>query len=190
MHENHASFIEGVFARGDRRVADVLEAAWRAGAASTAGTSAARRALGRAIAETAARTGVDISRYLGTLPVTARLPWDHIDVGLEDGFLLEEYRKALKDRLSPPCGKPFKQLLHPTNLADAEADARPKLVCYDCGVACDLDAMKQRAAVLPAAHERVAAGGARTGGGRALRPSDDSRRRQGSSRSPRPPSRP
>ena len=76
--------------------------------------------------------------------VTGRRPavaWSHHIV--EDDFLLKEYRKALKDRLSPPCGKPFKKLLHPSNVADAEAAATAKLICYDCGVACDLSAMKQ-----------------------------------------------
>ena len=73
--------------------------------------------------------------------LTARLPWDHIDVGLEDGFLLAEYRKALKGRASPPCGKVAGMLVHHTNLADAEPDRR-KLVCYDCGVACDLSTMR------------------------------------------------
>ena len=53
------------------------------------------------------------------------------------------YRKALKDRLSPPCGKPFKQLLHPSSVEAAEAAGGKKLVCYDCGVACDLEGMKQ-----------------------------------------------
>ena len=42
--------------------------------------------------------GVDVPAYLGTRPITARLPWDHIDVGLEDGFLLAEYRKAVKGK--------------------------------------------------------------------------------------------
>ncbi len=74
--------------------------------------------------------------------MTARLPWDHIDIGLEDDFLVKEYRKALKDRLSPPCGKLYKQLLHPNNVAAAEEAGQKKLVCYDCGVACDLDQMK------------------------------------------------
>jgi radical SAM-linked protein len=70
------------------------------------------------------------------------LPWDHIDVGLEDGFLVREYRKALASRLSPPCGKAVGQFVHHTNLEDAEGDAR-KLVCYDCGVACDLTTMRE-----------------------------------------------
>src|SRR5262249_48394916 len=70
------------------------------------------------------------------------LPWDHIDVGLEDGFLLSEYRKALKNRLSPPCGKVRGQLIHHNNLEAARAEPG-KLVCYDCGVACDLSRMRE-----------------------------------------------
>ena len=53
-----------------------------------------------------------------------------------------EYRRALKDRVSPPCGKPKGTLLHPRTIEDAEADAR-KLVCFDCGIACDLTQMKE-----------------------------------------------
>ena len=110
--------------------------------------------------------------------MTARLPWDHIDIGLEPDFLLKEYRKALKDRLSPPCGKPFKQLLHPTNVADAEAARGQKLVCYDCGVACDLDAMKSERLFflrrMNAWQPRAASAGARAA------PAGDERRRRSS----------
>jgi radical SAM-linked protein len=56
--------------------------------------------------------------------------------------LLREYRQALKDRLSPPCGKVAGAFIHHTNLEDAGADGR-KLVCYDCGVACDLSGMRE-----------------------------------------------
>src|SRR5690606_25676508 len=49
--------------------------------------------------------------------------------------------KSVKNRLSPPCGKVVGQLVHHTNLAEAGTDAR-KLVCYDCGVACDLSTMR------------------------------------------------
>ncbi|HVR62259.1 MAG TPA: TIGR03960 family B12-binding radical SAM protein [Polyangia bacterium] len=138
-HENHQSHIEGIFSRGDRRVADVLEAAFRLGCRFDGWDDVLRVDLWDQAIEA---SGVDVERYLGTIPVTARLPWDHIDIGLEPDFLRTEYRKALKDRLSPPCGKPYKQLLHHTNVADAEAGRKQKLVCYDCGIACDLDAMK------------------------------------------------
>jgi radical SAM family uncharacterized protein/radical SAM-linked protein len=139
MHENQQSHLEAIFARGDRRVADVLEAAFRAGCRFDGWDDVLRVDLWeRAIADVELDTG----RYLGTIPVSARLPWDHIDIGLEPDFLAKEYRKALKDRLSPPCGKPFKSLLHPNNVVSAEEGAARKLICYDCGIACDLDAMK------------------------------------------------
>ncbi len=138
-HDSGVSFVEGMIARGDRRLGDVLEAVWRDGARFDGWEEVFdlerwQRAL--------SAHGVDVAAYLGTRPVTARLPWDHIDVGLEDGFLLGEYRKAMKGRASPPCGKVAGMLVHHTNLADAEPDKR-KLVCYDCGVACDLVKMRQ-----------------------------------------------
>src|SRR5262245_13074222 len=138
-HHSGISFVEGVLARGDRRLADVIESVWRAGARFDGWDEVFE--LERWTDALAAH-GVDIAAYLGTRPVTARLPWDHIDVGLEDGFLLGEYRKALKGRASPPCGKVAGMLIHHTNLADAEPDRR-KLVCYDCGVACDLSKMRE-----------------------------------------------
>jgi radical SAM-linked protein len=85
--------------------------------------------------------GVEPAQFLGTIPVTARLPWDHFDIGLEEGFLAREYRKALASRPSPPCGKVVGQFIHATNLQEAEAEKR-RLVCYDCGIACDLTAMR------------------------------------------------
>ncbi|HUS30597.1 MAG TPA: TIGR03960 family B12-binding radical SAM protein [Kofleriaceae bacterium] len=138
-HDSGVSFIEGMLARGDRRLANVIEAAWRDGARFDGWEEVFDvERWQRLLAE----HDVDIAAYLGTRPVSARLPWDHIDVGLEDGFLLSEYRKAMKGRASPPCGKVAGMLIHHTNLAEAQPDKR-KLVCYDCGVACDLVKMKE-----------------------------------------------
>lgn len=137
-HEAGISWVEGVMSRGDRRLAPVIEAAWRAGARFDGWDEVFDEDRWAAVFEA---QGVDLGAYLGTRPVTARLPWDHIDVGLEDGFLLQEYRKALKSRSSPPCGKVAGMLVHHTNLADAAPDQR-RLVCYDCGVACDLTKMR------------------------------------------------
>jgi radical SAM-linked protein len=111
-------------------------------------------------------TGVDATLFLGTIPVHARLPWDHIHVGLEDGFLLREYRKALKNRLSPPCGKVAGAFVHATNLVDAQNETR-KLVCYDCGVACDMTQMREERLVFLrtlGAHEPPPAPAARAPG--------------------------
>jgi radical SAM-linked protein len=137
-HDGSASVLEGILARGDRRLAAAIEHAWRNGARFDSWDEQLRLELWN---EAFAHTGIDTDVYLRTLPVTARLPWDHIDVGLEDGFLLREYRKALQDRLSPPCGKVAGAFVHHDNLAEARADER-LLVCYDCGVACDMSAMR------------------------------------------------
>ncbi len=137
-HHAGVSFIEGVLARGDRRLSNVIESVWRAGARFDGWEELFEMERWDAAF---AEHGVDVAQYLATRPVHARLPWDHIDVGLEDGFLLGEYRKAMKGRASPPCGKVAGMLIHHTNLAEAEPDKR-KLVCYDCGVACDLTKMR------------------------------------------------
>jgi len=140
LHDSNTSALEGVLARGDRRLADVIERAYRNGAIFDSWSD---QYQGAHWAEAFEHFGIETVDFLGTIPLSARLPWDHIDVGLEDGFLAREYRKALDSRLSPPCGKPKGAFIHPTNLADSEQDAR-KLVCYDCGIACDLTNMKER----------------------------------------------
>ncbi len=139
MHESVTSVLEGVLARGDRRLADVIERAFHNGAHFDSWDERVRIDCWQ---EALAHYGIDTEPFLDTIPVTARLPWDHIDVGLEDGFLAREYRKALQSRLSPPCGKAKGMFVHHTNVQEASADER-KLVCYDCGVACDLGKMRE-----------------------------------------------
>ena len=138
-HNQQESWLECLFSRGDRDMAEVLERAYLTGARFEGWREcfSFERWL-KAIAD----AGVDPSRYTRTLPLDGRLPWDHIDIGLEPGFLAEEYRKALKSRVSPPCGKPFGAKVHATTPDEAVADAR-RLVCYDCGIACDMSEMRQ-----------------------------------------------
>ena len=140
VHDSDTSWLEAVFARGDRTLGPVLERAYLSGARFDSWEDQKKMNVWE---EAFAAEGIDPAKYLGTIPATARLPWDHIDVGLEDGFLLREYRKAYKDTLSLPCGKVAGAFVHATNLLHAEKDDR-KLVCYDCGIACDLGAMREQ----------------------------------------------
>lgn len=137
-HNVRESWLECLFARGDRKMAGALEAAYRRGARFDGWREyfSFERWL-----DALEEACIEPELYTRTLPVDARLPWDHIDIGLEPDFLASEYRKALKSRLSPPCGKPFGAKIHATHVAQAEGDAR-KLVCYDCGVACDMSQMR------------------------------------------------
>ncbi|MEY4576830.1 MAG: hypothetical protein RL701_1533 [Pseudomonadota bacterium] len=142
LHDSLGSFIEGVIARGDRSLGDVIESAYRRGARFDSWDEQLKLACWK---EAFDEHGVEPAKYLGTWPTSARTPWSHIDVGLEAGFLEREYRKAVKNRLSPPCGKAVGMFIHHTNLAEHEADQR-KLVCYDCGVACDMKQMRSERA--------------------------------------------
>jgi radical SAM family uncharacterized protein/radical SAM-linked protein len=142
MHDSLGTFIEGVLARGDRNLADAVEGAYKRGARFDSWEEQLNLDAWRAAF---AETHVDPQRYLSTRPTSARTPWGHIDVGLVADFLEKEYRKALKNRLSPPCGKGIGMFVHHTNLADHEQDKR-KLVCYHCGVACDLKQMRSERA--------------------------------------------
>lgn len=139
MHRSSGSWLEGILARGDRRLADVIERAYDRGARFDSWDEKLDMRIWTGSLEEA---GIDATWYLGTIPLSARLPWDHIDVGLEPRFLAREYRKALRNRLSPPCGKTAGSFVHHTNVRDAQADPR-RLVCYDCGIACDLTQMKE-----------------------------------------------
>lgn len=138
-HDRRMSWLEGLLSRGDRRLSDVILRAYKLGARFDSwdelfSVDVWEQALSDA--------HIDPEPYFQTLPLSARLPWDHLDVGIEDDHLLKEYKKALRGRLSPPCGKPVGLLLHPNNVEDAEAQTKP-LVCYDCGIACDLSHMKE-----------------------------------------------
>ncbi|MDH5491846.1 MAG: TIGR03960 family B12-binding radical SAM protein, partial [Myxococcales bacterium] len=138
-HDSEGSWLEGVLARGDHRLGAVIAQAYDAGARFDSWEEELRLELWASAFES---QGIDPGLMLGTLPIDARLPWDHIDVGLEEGFLAREYRRALASRLSPPCGKPVGASVHPTNVEAALAETR-KLVCYHCGVACDLQQMRE-----------------------------------------------
>ncbi|HEU5076263.1 MAG TPA: TIGR03960 family B12-binding radical SAM protein [Polyangiaceae bacterium] len=140
VHDSATSYLEGVFARGDRKLGHVIERAYLNGARFDSWEDQLAMDVWR---EAFRYYSVDTERYLETLPLTARLPWDHIDVGLEDGFLEREYRKALQSRLSPPCGKAKGAFVHHASVSEAENDRR-RLVCYDCGVACDMTRMRAR----------------------------------------------
>jgi radical SAM-linked protein len=139
-HDPRTTYLECLLGRGDRRMADVIEAAWRAGARFDSWDEHLRwdawvNALGD-------RPDIPVDLFLGTLPVDGRLPWDHLDMQLEPKFLATEYRRAMRDKLSPPCGKPVGAQVHHTNLQDHTADTRI-LVCYHCGVACDMTGMRE-----------------------------------------------
>jgi hypothetical protein len=140
LHDPNGSFLEAVLARGDRRVADVLERATLRGARFDAWEDRLRMDVWT---EAFSHCGVDPHQYLKELPLDARTPWSHVHVGVETEFLQREYRRALRAMPSPPCGKAVGQSMHHASAKAAQADERP-LICYDCGVRCDVGRRRER----------------------------------------------
>lgn len=140
-HWSKISHLEGIVSRGDRRVAQMIYLAWEKGCRFDGWNETFKHDLW---IEAMNEAGIESEYMLGTIPAEGRLPWDHIDVGLEDKFLKREWIKATKNRISPPCGKVAGMIVHHTNLEALEKTFdidKKKLVCYHCGVACDLKGM-------------------------------------------------
>ena len=138
-HDVKTSYIEGVIARGDYPVAEAVFLAWSRGARFDGWDECLDFDSWVQAFEDA---GIEAGKYLGTFPLDGVLPWDHIHIQLEEGFLKREYRRAVRNQLSPTCGKPVWAKVHHTNVEDAEKEKK-KLVCYHCGVECDMTAMKE-----------------------------------------------
>jgi len=86
------SAIECALSRGDSRVSDVIEEAWKAGARFDNWTDHFDYDLW---VEAFNRSGLDIGFYTTRdIGLAEVLPWDIIDIGISKEFFISEYRKA------------------------------------------------------------------------------------------------
>ena len=102
-HEPQVSFLEAVFARGDRRTADALEAAWRLGCRFDGWTDQFRFDKWMEAFE---QTGVDPAFYANRRREKDELlPWAFIDAGVTQQYLWREYERAVQAQTTPDCRK-------------------------------------------------------------------------------------
>lgn len=119
--EAELSFMEGVFARGDRRLADVLERAVDLGCRFDGWRE--HFSLERWM-QAFSDSGIDPQWYLRQRDTDELLPWDHLDSGVNREFLKKELELAVSGAATPDCR--FGQ-------------------CSNCGV-CDFKALRNRTA--------------------------------------------
>ena len=101
-HDARASRIEAVLARGDRRLAPAILAAYRLGQIFDGWDE--HFSIDR-WEQAFAQTGVSPDFYANrTIPLDALLPWDFIDVGVTRGFLEKEYLEAQSEQ-GGPCSQ-------------------------------------------------------------------------------------
>jgi radical SAM family uncharacterized protein len=110
-NEPDEGVIEGLLARGDRRVAAAVERAWELGARMDGWHEVDTLAIWeQALAETGVSLDTFVHRERGE---DEALPWDHLDSGLEKAWLWEDWQDSISEK----------------ELDDCRWSA-----CYDCGV--------------------------------------------------------
>ena len=109
-HDNDASFIEAVFARGDRKLSETLIRAFELGCKMDGWSEHFNIKLWEKAFE---ETGLDPEYYANReRNLEEILPWDFIESGVSKSFLKMEWKRALKGQFTEDC----------------------RLVCEGCGV--------------------------------------------------------
>ncbi len=99
-HIPDMSFLEGVFSRGDRALAPLVEEAYRRGALFSSWADHLDIERWEAAMKT---TGVDPACYTGSRDPEGLLPWDHLNCGVSKQFLLRERKRALAGQVTEDC---------------------------------------------------------------------------------------
>lgn len=166
VHHAETSLLEGIISRGDRALCKVIERAWRMGCRFDGWTE--HFDFGKWM-EAFRIEGVEIEPYLQEFPVRefnkpgaplVQLPWDHIDTLVKREFNAREYIKGIKAKISPPCELPVKIIDgRPTAIAPSHEEfervASQPLLCYACGLECDLTKSREHLGKAYALHVEV-----------------------------------
>ena len=100
-HDAEVTVLEGVFARGDRKLSKVIQEAYRLGCLYDSWTETFDNEKWM---KAFANTGVDIGFYnLRERDADEIFPWDFIDIGVTKDFLYREWQRAQKGEVTPNC---------------------------------------------------------------------------------------
>ncbi|MDD6181013.1 MAG: TIGR03960 family B12-binding radical SAM protein [Desulfovibrionaceae bacterium] len=99
-HEPAMSHLEGIFSRGGRNLAAVVEKAYRKGAIFSAWMEGFSLELWQ---QALAECGISAEDCIGERPLDGPLPWDHLEAGIDPAFLRRELDRALAGRTTEDC---------------------------------------------------------------------------------------
>lgn len=100
-HEADVTVLEGVFARGDRKVGKVIEESYRLGCLYDSWSESFDNEKWM---QAFANTGVDIEFYtMRERSMDELFPWDFIDIGVTKNFLKKEWERAMNAQVTPNC---------------------------------------------------------------------------------------
>jgi radical SAM family uncharacterized protein len=100
-HEAELTELEGVFARGDRRIGKAIYDAYKAGCIYDSWTEYFHYDKWMKAFE---ENGIDMEFYnCRERDEEEIFPWDFIDIGVTKQFLLREYKRAKNEKVTPNC---------------------------------------------------------------------------------------
>lgn len=99
-HDPEVSVLEGVFARGDRRISQVILTAYKNGALYDAWSDYFKPEVWD---EAFAACGLSKEWYNRERDLDEMLPWDHIDISVSKEFLIREWNNAMNGTTTPNC---------------------------------------------------------------------------------------
>lgn len=99
-HSPQISFLEGVFSRGDRRLAKLTELAWQAGARLDGWDENFDLSRWEKAAELCQ---LNLNDFLRARELDEILPWQHLQTGVDLQFLKDELAKAKGEIYTPDC---------------------------------------------------------------------------------------
>lgn len=100
-HDAKTSVLEGSLARGDRRLAKVIESAWKKGCRFDAWTEFFRFELWK---EAFDEHGLSLEFFANRERSYVEIfPWGHVSCGVSKDFLWNEYQRALEGRRTADC---------------------------------------------------------------------------------------
>ncbi|MCI5730219.1 MAG: TIGR03960 family B12-binding radical SAM protein, partial [Eubacterium sp.] len=100
-HDAVTSELEGIFARGDRKLSEVIEKAYQKGCIFDAWTDYFQPDVWNELLD---ECGVDRSFYnYRERSEDEIFPWDFIDIGVSKNFLYREYENAKAGKVTPNC---------------------------------------------------------------------------------------
>ncbi|NOY60846.1 MAG: TIGR03960 family B12-binding radical SAM protein [Calditrichaeota bacterium] len=98
--ESDIAAVEGMLARGDRRLSKVIQRAWELGSRLDGWSEAFDFERWKTALE---ENGFTFDQFLNGFSVDDALPWDHIDKAVTKKFLRDEYRRAIGEKVTPDC---------------------------------------------------------------------------------------
>ena len=100
-HDAEVTLLEGLMARGDRKIADVIVNAYKNGALYDSWSDQFNIEYWQKAYE---QSGIDPTFYtLRERDIDEIFPWDFIDSGVTKNFLIREWETAHEDKISPNC---------------------------------------------------------------------------------------